>query len=153
MEEKELNMLKEFNFNPLAPKQLSDTIKLLVTVAKSEPDAEKSKLQLSEIYSYLTNSEDIVTSLLNSIRTSKTYTMKISVASDKREALLVFSPSTQFRMKWESSETDFYLYKDPSTLKPYFGGYLEQLNWTLTLACENPNLYITNVKFYGINDN
>ena len=76
MEEKELNMLKEFNFNPLAPKQLSDTIKLLVTVAKSEPDAEKSKLQLSEIYSYLTNSEDIVTSLLNSIRTSKTYTMK-----------------------------------------------------------------------------
>ena len=90
----------------------------------------------------------------NSIQNiSDTYTMKISVASDKREALLVFSPSTQFRMKWESSETDFYLYKDPSTFKPYFGGYLEHLNWTLTLACENPNLYITNVKFYGINDN
>ena len=76
MGDNELNMLNELSINPLASKQLSDTVKLLVTVAKSEPDAEKSKAQLVEIYSCLTNSEDIVNGLLNAIRNSKTFTMK-----------------------------------------------------------------------------
>lgn len=76
MEDNELNMLNEISISPLAPKQLTDTVRLLVAVAKSEPDTEKSKAQLAEIYSYLTNSEDIANSLMNAIRSAKTYTMK-----------------------------------------------------------------------------
>ncbi len=82
---------------------------------------------------------------------NKNYSLTITEQSNGHDALFAFSPATEFLMRWSSTEARFLF--NHSSSKPYFGGSIEGCNWTLTLVCGNQNLYITNVKFYDINDN